>query len=36
VTLGKLYVVNARFGVTPGPTVPYWITKLPLRPDPQP
>ena len=36
VTLGKLYVVNARFGVTPGPDVPYWITKLPLRPDPQP
>ena len=28
-TLGGLYVVNARFGVTPTPTTDYWITRLP-------
>jgi hypothetical protein len=28
-TLGGLYVVNARFGVPPTPTTPYWITRLP-------
>ncbi len=32
ITLGALWVVNARFGVTPTPTTPYWITRLPLRP----
>ncbi len=31
-TLGALWVVNARFGTTPGPAVDYWITRLPLRP----
>ena len=31
-TLGALWVVNARFGTTPGPDVDYWITRLPLRP----
>lgn len=31
-TLGGLYVVNARFSTPPGPTVDYWITRLPLRP----
>ena len=33
VTLGGLYVVNARFGVPPTPTTDYWINRLPLRPD---
>jgi len=28
-TLGGLYVVNARFGVPPTATTPYWITRLP-------
>ena len=23
-----LYAVNARFGTTPGPDVPYWVTKV--------
>lgn len=32
VTLGALWVVNARFSTTPSPTEPYWITRLPLRP----
>jgi len=32
VTLGALWVVNARFGVPPTPTTEYWITRLPLRP----
>jgi hypothetical protein len=32
VTLGALWVVNARFGTTPTATTPYWITRLPLRP----
>ncbi len=32
VSLGALWVVNARFGTPPGPDVPYWITRLPLRP----
>jgi sugar lactone lactonase YvrE len=33
VTLGGLYVVNARFGTTDPAPVEYWITRLPLRPD---
>lgn len=32
VTLGALWVVNARFGTPPEATTPYWITRLPLRP----
>jgi hypothetical protein len=32
VTLGKLWVVNARFGTPPTPTTEYWISRLPLRP----
>jgi hypothetical protein len=28
----RLWAVNAQFGVTPGPTVPYWITRLPANP----
>jgi sugar lactone lactonase YvrE len=32
ITLGGLYVVNARFNTPPGPDVEYWITRLPLRP----
>jgi hypothetical protein len=28
----RLWAVNARFNVTPGPDVPYWITQLPPRP----
>lgn len=28
----RLWAVNARFGVTPGPDVPYWITRLPANP----
>ena len=28
---GRLWAVNARFDDAPGPTVPYWITQLPLR-----
>jgi sugar lactone lactonase YvrE len=31
-TLGALWVVNARFSTTPGPDVPYWISRLPLKP----
>jgi hypothetical protein len=31
--LGKLYAVNARFDTPPGPTVEYWITRLPTRPN---
>jgi hypothetical protein len=31
-TLEALWVVNARFTTPPGPTVDYWITRLPLRP----
>jgi hypothetical protein len=31
-TRGHLWAVNAQFGVTPGPDVPYWITRLPARP----
>ena len=31
-TLRALWVVNARFSTPPGPTVDYWITRLPLRP----
>ncbi len=30
--LNKLWVVNARFGTTPTPTTPYWITQLPTSP----
>jgi hypothetical protein len=30
--LDKLWVVNARFGTTPTPTTPYWITRLPTSP----
>lgn len=26
---GALYVVNARFATPPGPTTPYWLTRLP-------
>ena len=33
-TLGALWVVNARFTTPPGPAVEYWITRLPLTPDP--
>jgi sugar lactone lactonase YvrE len=33
-TLGALWVVNARFNTPPGPDVDYWITRLPLTPDP--
>ena len=33
-TLGALWVVNAGFGTPPGPDVDYWITRLPLTPDP--
>jgi sugar lactone lactonase YvrE len=32
ITLGGLYVVNARFSTPPGPDVQYWITRLPLKP----
>ena len=32
VTLGALWVVNARFGTPPTPETDYWITRLPLRP----
>ena len=32
VTLGALWVVNARFGTPPTPETEYWITRLPLRP----
>jgi hypothetical protein len=28
----RLWAVNARFGVQPGPTEPYWITQLPAKP----
>lgn len=31
-TLGSLYVVNARFGTPPTPDTDYWITRLPSRP----
>lgn len=30
--LRSLWVVNARFGTTPTPTTPYWITRLPTTP----
>jgi sugar lactone lactonase YvrE len=33
VTLGGLYVVNAKFGNPAPTTTDYWITRLPLRPD---
>jgi hypothetical protein len=29
---GRLWAVNAQFGIEPGPDVPYWITQLPARP----
>jgi strictosidine synthase-like protein len=29
---GRLWAVNARFGTTPTPTTPYWITPLPNKP----
>ncbi len=29
---GKLWAVNARFGVTDPETADYWITRLPLKP----
>jgi hypothetical protein len=32
VTLGALWVVNARFNTPPTPNTHYWITRLPLRP----
>jgi DNA-binding beta-propeller fold protein YncE len=28
----RVWAVNARFGVTPGPDVPYWITQFPANP----
>jgi hypothetical protein len=31
-TAGRLWVVNGRFGTTPTPTTPDWITQLPARP----
>lgn len=31
-SLGRLWVVNARFNTPPTPTTPYWITRLPARP----
>jgi hypothetical protein len=31
-TLGALWVVNARFGTTPTLDTPYWITRLPAQP----
>jgi hypothetical protein len=32
VAAGRLWAVNLRFTTPPGPTTPYWITQLPLRP----
>jgi outer membrane protein assembly factor BamB len=32
VAAGRLWVVNLRFTTPAGPTTPYWITQLPLRP----
>jgi hypothetical protein len=32
ITLGGLYVVNARFNTPPTPDTAYWITRLPARP----
>jgi hypothetical protein len=32
ITLGGLYVVNARFTTPPTPDTEYWITRLPLKP----
>jgi hypothetical protein len=32
VTLGGLYVVNARFNTPPDPSNEFWISRLPLRP----
>ena len=31
-SLGRLWVVNARFSTPPTPTTPYWITRLPAKP----
>ena len=31
-SLGRLWVVNARFTTPPTPTTPYWITRLPAKP----
>jgi hypothetical protein len=31
-SMGALWVVNARFGVPPTPDTEYWITRLPTRP----
>ena len=31
-SLGRLWVVNARFNTPPTPTTPYWVTRLPARP----
>jgi len=32
ITLGGLYVVNARFTTPPTSDTQYWITRLPLKP----
>jgi hypothetical protein len=32
VAAGRLWAVNLRFTTAAGPTTPYWITQLPLRP----
>ena len=32
ITLGGLYVVNARFSTPPTPDTQYWLTRLPLQP----
>ena len=32
IALGRLWVVNARFDVTPTPDTEYWISRLPLAP----
>jgi hypothetical protein len=35
VSAGRLWVTNLRYTTPPTPATPYWITQLPLRPDPR-